>query len=120
LLVRDIGRQEDGKCKGLFGLGTGTVTECNQDDIILFLNHILLNNCRMIFNDFMDVILNILWQMLSGPGVVFFSSWRTDQWRSMAKCGPGPTIKVPHFQSLKFTYKNFKLKNIMFSAYLNI
>jgi len=30
-----------------------------------------------------------------------------NQWRSEAKCRPGPTIKVPPFQPLKFAYKNF-------------
>jgi len=27
------------------------------------------------------------------------------QWRSEAKCRPGPTIKVPPFPPLKFSYK---------------
>jgi len=37
------------------------------------------------------------------------------QWRSKAKCRPGPTIKVPPFPPLKFAYKNFKWK-FMFRA----
>jgi len=34
------------------------------------------------------------------------------QWRSKAKCRPGPTIKVPPFSPLKFPYKNFEWKFI--------
>ena len=30
------------------------------------------------------------------------------QWRSVAKCRPGPTIKVQTFPPLKFAYKNLK------------
>jgi len=41
------------------------------------------------------------------------------QWRSKAKCRPGPTIKVPSFPPLKFAYKNFKWK-FMFRANLKI
>jgi len=39
------------------------------------------------------------------------------QWRSEAKCRPGPTIKVLPFPPLKFADKNFKWK-FMFRAYL--
>ena len=39
------------------------------------------------------------------------------QWRSEAKCRPGPTIKVPAFPPLKFAYKNLKWKKIMFRDY---
>jgi len=42
------------------------------------------------------------------------------QWRSEAKYGPGPTIKVPLFPPLKFAYKTLKWKKIMFRAYLKI
>jgi len=41
-----------------------------------------------------------------------------NQWRSEAKCRPGPTIKVPPFPPLKFDYKNLKRENIMFRAYI--
>jgi len=39
------------------------------------------------------------------------------QWRCVAKCRPGLTIKVPPFQPFKFAQNNFKWKKIMFSAY---
>jgi len=42
------------------------------------------------------------------------------QWRSEAKCRPGPTIKVPLFPPLKFAYKNLKGKKIVFYSYLKI
>jgi len=45
---------------------------------------------------------------------------RDQHWRSKAKYRPGPTIKVPPFQPLKFAYKNFKWKKIMFRAYSKI
>jgi len=41
----------------------------------------------------------------------------SQQWRSEAKCRPGPSIKVPPFPPLKFAYKNLKWKKIMFRAY---
>jgi len=31
-----------------------------------------------------------------------------EQWRSEAKCRPGPTMKVSPFPTLNFAYKNFK------------
>jgi len=43
-----------------------------------------------------------------------------DQWRSEAKCRPGPTIEVRPFPPLKFAYKNLKRKKIMFRAYLKV
>jgi len=42
-----------------------------------------------------------------------------NQWRSEAKCRPGPTIKVPLLAPLKFE-NNLKLKKILCSAYLKI
>jgi len=36
-----------------------------------------------------------------------YKNW-SPQWRSEAKCRPGPTIKVPPFPPLKFAYKIFK------------
>jgi len=39
------------------------------------------------------------------------------QWRSEAKCHPGPTIKVPPFPLLNFDSDNLKLKKIMFRGY---
>jgi len=41
------------------------------------------------------------------------------QWRSKAKCCPGPTIKVSPFHPLKFAYKIFEWK-FMFLANLKI
>jgi len=46
--------------------------------------------------------------------IVYYS-----QWRSEAKCRPGPTIKLPPFPPLKFAFKNFIWK-FMFRANLNI
>ena len=40
----------------------------------------------------------------------WFLNLIADQWRCEAKCRPGPTIKVPPFQPIKFTYKNLKWK----------
>jgi len=42
-----------------------------------------------------------------------------EQWRSKAKCRPGPTKKVPPFPPLKFAYKSFKWK-LMFRANFKI
>ena len=46
-----------------------------------------------------------------------FYSFGWDQWRSKAKCPPGPAIKVPPLPSLKLAYKSFQW---MFSANLKI
>jgi len=51
-------------------------------------------------------ILSIVPNMSANVAVRRRLSWR--QWRSEAKCRPGPTLKVPLFPPLKFAYKNLK------------
>ena len=41
----------------------------------------------------------------------------SNQWRSAARCRPGPTTKVPPFAPLRFVYKSLKLNKIMLLAY---
>jgi len=58
--------------------------------------------------------------ILSRLGTVSQETWSYSQWRSEAKCRPGPTIIVSPYPSLKFAYKNLKWKKIMLRAYLKI